>query len=350
MRFSFLAGVIALLLALAGGATFVTLRAFNHFGEVENRFSGVCTPVTGVAGPEDIEPMAATGRAFVSSLDRRAGPAARGAIYSVLVEDPLDSQNWRDRTAGAPARFHPLGLNYFQNGDVRRLFVVNEAAKAVEIYSLDETGDLLHLESISEKRLTSPNEVIAVGPRSFYVTNDVEGGRSTWLGKAQFLTRAAAGKIYYFDGVSMRLAADGLRFANGVALNAAGTRLYAAETAGPSLRIYDRDTQTGALALARVETLPAAPDNITIAWDGALWIGAQPKPLMIPLFERNIQSKAPSLVIRYVDDESAASPMTEIFSNDGAMISTASVAAVAGNRLLIGALLDDRYLICDLPG
>lgn len=350
MRFSLLAGTIALLLALAGGATFYTLRAFNHFGEVQNRFPGVCTPVMGVAGPEDIEPMGATGRAFVSSLDRRAGPDARGAIYSVLVEDPLDSENWRDRTAGAPAKFHPLGLNYFQDGDIRRLFVVNEAAKSVEIYDVRQDGDLTHLETISERRLTSPNDVIAVGARSFYVTNDVEGGRASWLGKAQFVSRAAAGKIFYFDGVSMRLAADGLRFANGVALNAESTRLYAAETAGPSLRIYDRNIETGALALVRSELLPAAPDNITTAWDGALWIGAQPKPLAIPLFERNLQSKAPSLVIRYVDDERAASPMTEIFSNDGAMISTASVAAVTGNRLLIGALLDDKYLICDLPG
>jgi len=350
MRFSSLAGVIALLLALVGGATFYTLRAFNHFGEVQNRFSGVCTPVTGVAGPEDIEPLEATGRAFVSSLDRRAGAAARGAIYSVLVDDPLDSENWRDRTAGAPARFHPLGLNYYQDGDVRRLFVVNEASKSVEIYAVDQNSNLTHLESISERRLTSPNDVIAVGARSFYVTNDVEGGRSSWLGKAQFLLRAAAGKIYYFDGVSMRLAADGLRFANGVALSATGTRLYAAETAGPSLRIFDRDPETGALALVKIEPLPAAPDNVTTAWDGALWIGAQPKPLSIPLFERNLQSKAPSLVIRFVDDPGAASPMTEIFSDDGAMISTASVAAVTGNRLLIGALLDDKYLICDLPG
>ena len=350
MRLPLLAGTAALALATAVGAGVYTLYSFNHFRDVEDRFAGSCTPVTGVAGPEDIETVAATGRAFVSSVDRRADAETRGAIFSVLVEDPLDSKNWRDRTLGVPEKFRPLGLNYFENGDVRRLFVVNEAAKAVEIYDVADGGDLTHIETVAERRLTSPNDVVAVGPRSFYVTNDVEAGRSSLIGKFQFLTRAATGRIYFFDGVSMRVAAEGLRFANGVAINAEGTRLYAAETSGLALRVYDRNAETGALTLAKTENLPAAPDNITVAWDGALWIGAQPKPLATPLVERNAALTAPSLVIRYVDDEGVAAPMTEVFSNKGDLISTSSVAAIAGSRLLIGALLDNKYLICTLPG
>lgn len=350
MRFSLLAGALALLLALAGGATVFTLNQFNHFATVENRFAGTCVPVTGVAGPEDIEAASASGRAFVSSLDRRAGEDARGAIFSVLIDDPLDSENWRDRTGGLPEKFRPLGLKYYEQGDVRRLFVVNEAKKSVEIYDVAANGDLAHLESFSERRLTSPNDVVAVGPRAFYVTNDVDAGRSSLLGKVQFVSRAPTGKIYYFDGVSMRLAADGLRFANGVALNQRASRLYAAETAGQALRVYDRDPDTGTLTLAKIEPLPAAPDNINVAWDGALWIGAQPKPLAAPFFARNPAVAAPSVVIRYVDKEGVAAPMTEIFSDRGELISTASVAAVSGSRLLIGALFDDKYLICSLPG
>ncbi len=349
MRFSLLAGALALLFAFVGGAVYLTLDSFNHFQEIEDRFAGTCTPVTGVAGPEDIE-ASSPERAFVSSLDRRAGPDARGAIFSVRVDDPLDSENWRDRTAGIPEKFRPLGLNYFVEGDVRRLFVVNDATKAVEIYSVAETGDLTHLESISEKRVTSPNDVVAVGPRAFYVSNDVEAGRASLIGKAQFLLRAGAGKILYFDGVSMRAAAEGLRFANGLAINAQGTRLYAAETSGQALRIYDRDLATGVLALRRIESLPASPDNLNVAWDGAVWIGAQPKPLQTPLVERDRTQSSPSLVIRFDDKDGVASPMTEVFSDRGDAISTATVAALSGRRLLIGALLDDKYLVCDLPG
>ncbi len=350
MRFSLLAGAALLLFALAGGTVAYTLFSFNHFKSVEDRFDGVCSPVAGVAGPEDIEATPSLGRAFVSSLDRRAGSLARGSILAVLIDDPLDSENWRDRTAGKPEKFRPLGLNYYEDGDVRRLFVVNEAAKSVEIFDVGPTGDLSHLETVLERRLTSPNDVIAVGPRSFYVTNDVEPGRASLIGKLQFLSRAASGKIYFFDGVAMRVASEGLRFANGIAMNARGTRLYAAETAGQALRIYDRDPISGALTLAKIESLPAAPDNLNVAWDGSVWIGAQPKPLSIPLVERDSTARAPSLVIRYVDQEGVATPMTEVFSNKGDAISTASVAAISGSRLLIGSLLDDKYLICDLPG
>jgi hypothetical protein len=81
-----------------------------------------------------------------------------------------------------------------------------------------------------------------------------------------------------------------------------------------------------------------------------LWIGAQPKPLATTLVSGNAIKAAPSKVIRFVDKQGVASSMTEIFSNSGEMISTASVAAVAGRRLLIGALYDDKYLVCELPG
>lgn len=350
MRFSLLAGGFFLFLALAVGAVAITLQRFNHFRVVEERFEGSCAPVTGVAGPEDIEASTNSGRAFVSSLDRRAGPDERGAIYSVLIDDPLASENWRDRTGGKPERFRPLGLNYYEDGEVRRLFVVNDATRAIEIFDVAPNGDLVHLESFSERRLTSPNDVVAVGPRSFYVSNDVDAGRRSLLGKMQFLSSAPTGKIYYYDGVAMSVAAEGLRFANGVALNARGTRFYAAETSGQALRIYDRNVADGFLHLARIEALPAAPDNINVAWDGSLWIGAQPKPLTTPFAERDRSILAPSAVIRYVDQEGVASPLTEIFSSNGEAISTASVAAVAGSRLLIGALLDDKYLICNLPG
>ncbi len=350
MRFPLLAGTFAILAAAAGAVAYTTLDFFNYFNEVEDRFAGVCSPVTGVAGPEDIDASSTSGRAFLSSLDRREGRDARGAVFAVLLADPLDSENWRDRTLGKPGKFRPLGLNYYEEGDVRRLFVVNEAVNGVEIYDVLASGDLNHLKTVVERRLTSPNDVVAVGPESFYVSNDVEPGRNSFLGKLFFLARLASGKIYYYDGVSMRLAAEKLKFANGLALNARGTRLYAAQTSGNAISIYDRDPASGDLTLSKVEQLPASPDNLNIAWDGSVWIGAQPKPLTIPLLLRDASKVGPSLVLRYVDNRDGAAPMTEIFSSKGDAISTSSVAAIAGGKLLIGAMLDDKYLICDLPG
>jgi hypothetical protein len=89
MRFSLLAGGAALLVIAAGGAAAFTLYTFNHFRDVEDRFAGSCAPVTGVAGPEDIEAPQASGRAFVSSLDRRAGPDARVSQFVKWALEPL---------------------------------------------------------------------------------------------------------------------------------------------------------------------------------------------------------------------------------------------------------------------
>ncbi|MCB2096798.1 MAG: SMP-30/gluconolactonase/LRE family protein [Parvularculaceae bacterium] len=349
MRFSLLAGGLALLFVMVGGAAVFTLHHFNHFAQIEDRFDGVCQPVSGVAGPEDIEVALTRDRAFISSMDRHAGADARGAIYSVVVSDPLDSDNWRDRTGGVPENFRPLGLSYYEAGNTRRLFVVNEAGRSVDIFDVGENGDLTFAESVSERRLTSPNDVVAVGPRSFYVTNDVAAGRGSMLGRFQFLSRSSTGAVYHFDGVSMRVAAEGLRFANGIAVNQRGTRLYVAESSGQAIKIFDRDPESSALSFSRYQNLPASPDNITVAWDGSVWVGAQPKPLALPLAEQSEKVLAPSLVIRFTDNDGAAASISEVFSSTGAAISTASVAAISGGKLLIGALFDSKYLICDLP-
>jgi len=338
----------ALVLAVCGAGAAATLYSFGHFREIENRFDGECSPVAGVAGPEDLQP--AGERLYVASLDR-AGDTARGAVLLVSPDDPLDSAGWRDRTGGVPKEFRPAGLYYYDEGAVRRVFVVNEAGPSVELYDVLDGGDLKHIETFRERRLTSPNDIVAVGPRSFYVSNDVEAGRNTPVGMLQFLARAPAGKIFYFDGVAFRVAADGLRFANGLALADEGATLYAAETSGYALRRYARDAATGALALEKSAPMPAAPDNINVAFDGSLWIGAHPKPLALGAVTFGAAKRAPSAVIRYDADAAAGdAAYAEIFSDDGRKISAASVAALDRGRLIIGSLLDDKYLICEFKG
>jgi arylesterase/paraoxonase len=341
MSLSWLVRSASLVLAIGGAATAATLYSFGHFSGVDSRFEGDCAPVAGVAGPEDLQP--ARDRIYVASLDR-AGRAARGAILAVSPEDPLDSSGWRDRTGGVPADFRPAGLFYYDDGDARRVFVVNEAGPAVELYDVRENGDLAHLETFRERRLTSPNDIVAVGPRSFYVSNDVEAGRTTAIGALQFLTRAPAGKILFFDGVAFRIAADGLRFPNGLAID--GDMLHVAETSGYALKTYKRDASTGGLTLEASTQMPAAPDNINIAFDGSLWIGAHPKPLAVGAVHYGLAERAPSSVIRY-DAKDAKKTYAEIFSDTGDRISSASVAALDRGRLIIGSLFDDKYLICE---
>ncbi len=341
MRF---AAFIIVLLVLAGAAAYATLNSFRHFEQIERSFAGQCTPVAGIAGPEDIQIDAARSRVFISSLDRRAKDA-RGAIHVFDIADPLGAEGWRDMTMGAPTNFKPLGLDYYEDDEVRRLFVVNEASKSVEMFDVGDDGMLVHIETFDEPRLTSPNNVVAVGRRSFYVTNDVQPGRNTRIGRIHFLTRQASGQVLFTNGTSWRVAAEGLRFANGIEASADGAHIYVAETAGGAVQVYDRDQQTGVLALAETIRLGASPDNITIDDAGALWVAALPQPLALPGHAANRKKRAPSEVIRIGAD---GAPQT-VYRDDGSELSAATSAVRLGRRLIIGALYDEKFLICDLP-
>lgn len=326
-----------------------TLLSFHHFDHIENAFGGICEPVTGISGPEDLQIDRQRHIAYISSNDRRAPKTlARGAIYAFELDDPLSTDAWRDRTETSPAEFEPIGLSYYEDETFRRLFVVNAATQSVELFDVTENGDLDHIESFKERRMTSPNDLVAVGPRAFYVTNDVESGRGGLLATLQFLARIGSGQILYFDGVAWKVSAEGLRFANGINVSLDGRRLYAAETSGGALQIYDRDLEKGLLTLSTTVPMEAALDNIDIDETGALWIAAHPKPLMLPQLMLQPEARAPSLVLRYEDKQAQQTGPETVYVNDGHELSAATVAARAGNMLLIGALTEDKFLICQL--
>ncbi len=337
-----------------------TLFSFNHFQAVQIGPSQQCTPVVGLAGPEDLQIDRLRRRAFISSYDRRAASSdTRGEIYIVNIDDPLDAWNWRGRSGGTPEIFEPLGLSYYEEGETRRLFVVNAAAKSVELFDVGADGMLIHLETFAEYRLTSPNSVVATGPRSFYVSNDVEAGRGSLLGRWAYLTRSGDGKIYDFNGVSFRLAAEGLKFANGLALSPGGDILYVAESAGMALRAYERDSQNGSLRLLHSVVLPGAADNINVQENGDLLIAAHQKPLLAARHRRSEKTRAPSLVLKVTQDEAlgldageregeSMPPYQRLYATDGATFSAATAADQLGDKLLIGAIAEKQFLICDV--
>jgi len=335
---------LSALAVLAAGGVALNLHSFNHFAAIEPAPLASCAPVTGIPGPEDIQVHDRSQQAFISSLDRRQREA-RGAIHVFDLGDPLASDGFRDRTAGAPEAFRPLGLDYYEDSDVRRLFVVNEAGPSVEVFDVLDNGDLAHAETFAERRLTSPNNIAAVGPRQFYVTNDVRPGRNARVSDLHFLLRHGLGDVYFVDGAVWRHVAEGLRFANGVALSRDGEKLYVAETSGNAVRVYDRDKASGALSNAETIKLRAAPDNINVDASGAVWVGALPKPLTVPRLKNKASARAPSEVFRIDGD---GKPET-IYRDDGEEISAATVAARSRDKLLIGALYEQKFLLCDLP-
>ncbi len=336
----------SLLIALIGVAIWggVTIYSFNHFEKVVSRFDGQCQAVAGIIGPEDVQFDYRSKKAFISSYDHRT-EKGRGSIYLFNVRDPLDDTSWEDRTAGVPELFAPRGLHFYDRDGVRRLFVVNGAQNTIELYDVDDNNRLIHIETFSERRLRNPKDVVAVGPRAFYVTNDRNDERATLAGKFDFLTRAKSGVVFYFNGTSWHRAADQIRYANGLAVTGDGSRVFVAETSAANLLEYDRDPQTGYLTLRQKIKAGAALDNINIDQSGLLWIGAHPRPLALARQKRDSSFATPSKVLTY---NTKTNTLSTIYADDGSGLSAASSAAHYQNKLIIGSLFEEKFLLCDM--
>lgn len=348
-RFSGLAFAASLAVLGAGGAAYWTLAQFNAFAPVERKSAGSCAPVTGISGASDLQIDPGAHRVFIAAGGRARpnapnGKARRGLIYAFNVDDPLDGGDWADRTRGRPAAFSPRGLYFYRDDTTTRLFVVNAAANAVELYDVSPQGRLKHVETISERRLTSPEDVVAVGPRAFYVTNNADSRRESLLGRVYFVLRAGAGNVLFFDGQSWRVAAEGLRFAGGVTADAAGDEVYVAESAAGAVRRYRRDVTTNSLTPDGEVTIGAAPENLNMDRAGALWIAAQPKPLSLLGI---VGGRPPSLVLRY-DPAARGQEADHVYADDGKELSASSAAAGMDKTLVIGGLSDRKFLICKL--
>jgi len=167
--------VVVLAMAL-GGFLLKTFYDAGEFSKIQSHFIGNCEAVEGVLSSEDITIHPRTGVAFISSDDRRQPPegqnARRGAIlaYNLAAQDP----QLVDLTREFDGEFRPHGIGLLLGEEGNdRLFVVNHRSDGHFVEIFEYMGDrLVHLESVSGDQMHSPNDVIPVGPRAFYVTND----------------------------------------------------------------------------------------------------------------------------------------------------------------------------------
>ncbi|MEM9810367.1 MAG: SMP-30/gluconolactonase/LRE family protein [Pseudomonadota bacterium] len=318
---------------------------FHQFEEFEDAGSLICTPVVGITGASDIEGIPGESAAFLSVYDER-GRAERGSIVRFDLNNPLDSASWRDRTLGRPGVFRPGGIDLYQerlpSGLLsRRLFVVNKEGPEILLFDVSENGDLTLMQRITNARLLSPNDVVATGPNSFYVTNDTASGRQSLRGKADFLFGFKTGQIFHYSGSDWSVVAENLNFPNGIALSPDGSELFLAEMRAEAISRFDRDPATDQLEPKGRISLGAFPNNLSIDAAGRLLIGSIPQPFAYKAFTEALRETAPSQVLR-VDDNRAS----VVFQDTGRRLSGATVAASVAGRTLIGTGGHDRFLMC----
>lgn len=331
---------------------YVVIPGSGAFAKLETRLVDKCTRVDVAPGTEDVTIDPDLKVAFISAADRRGwynGDGSEGVnplngVYALA----LDGSNAVRRVSPAMDDFLPHGISLWKGPDgTKRLFVVNHPSKGgefIELFDVGADGTLDHIDTISFPDLRSPNDVVGVGPRQFYATNDVrfEGGP---LGAIEAYLALPITDLVYFDGENGSVAAGGLAYANGVNRSPDGAAIYVAELLARRISVYDRDPETGALKLSRRIGVNTAPDNIEVSRDGALWIAGHSRIFDFIDHASNPEATAPSHVIRLNPRNRNASNVLVSVNGE---INASSVGAVWDNTLVVGAVFDGHVMVCPM--
>ncbi len=243
--------------------------------------------------------------------------------------------------------FIRLSLYIDENG-ATSLFVVNHrrGGEFIEIFDYRDST-LVHRESIGGELMTSPNDVVAVGPRRFYVTND-HGNVSAFGKTAEEYLRLARSYVLYYDGQSFKKVAEGILYANGINASHDGKTIYVAACTGLKIHLYDRDAVSGTLRLRNEIPLGTGVDNIELDAEGNLWAAAHPQLLTFTRHAKDASKLSPSEILKISFISNGDYKIEQIYLNSGEEISGSSVGAVFGQKLLIGSVFEKHFLVCEL--
>jgi len=341
---------LALVALLVAGFVLRLLWRAGTFRGIEPHFAGTCRLVPGAVGSEDLTIHPRTGLALISSSDRRADRAGRPVPGAIWAYDPeAESPELVNLTPSADASFQPHGISLWAGEDGRdALFVINHPPpqtglpeNTIEIFDLLEGPRLVHRATLTDPLLVMINDLVAVDIDRFYVTRTHRYPPGGMQAIETYLQLSGAQVLFYGPG-GFRSAIEDLVYPNGINVSPDGRTLYVAAVSDMALRVYERDPARESLRLREVVPLPGGPDNIEVAADGSLWIGAHPKLLRVGAHAADPAARSPSQVLRVTPD----GRVDEVYLDSGEQISAASVAAVRGRRLLIGQIFDDGFLDC----
>ncbi|PSR11634.1 MAG: gluconolactonase [Bacteroidetes bacterium] len=195
----------------------------------------------------------AQGRVYGGTVDGRIlRYAAPGAAAEVLA----NTQGW------------PLGLDFDTSGNL----YIADAYQG--LLRLTPTGQL---ETLSTEYQGDPygfTDDLEVGPDGRVYFSDASNKWPVAVYKFDILEHCAAGRLLVYDPVSqtVELLADGLYFANGIAVAADTSFVLVNETSNYRvLKYWLTGAQKGTTEIL-IDNLPAFPDGISRGSDGIFWL------------------------------------------------------------------------------
>ena len=244
------------------------------------------------------------------------------------------------KSAQAPVP-HLLVVNHAADGDVVDHYVINNASGFEEAVMVGSYSDPLFI------RL---NDVAPYGERSFYATNYQNYDSSHWMNLVEAVLKLPLQYVVFCRMETSSVArcnkASGhFPMVNSIVLSADKKRAFATDPLSFVIYEFAIDPPTGKLTLTHtIPTPQAGCDNLFLLDDGNMLAGCHPKMLAFLGHAGDPRKQAPSLVLHL--DTTTRETKTVLSDPTGSHLSASSVAAVLGDRLLVGAVFDPGFMAC----
>ncbi|KAG0265442.1 Serum paraoxonase/arylesterase 2 [Mortierella polycephala] len=337
-----------------------------------------CEVVKGLEACEDVHIHHSSGLAFTACGHAESrkewfppignnNPLAKNAFRDkFVVYDIVTGEYQVMELVGLPKDtdrvFHGLDI-YERSATELTIFAVNHRRTGSVIEVLEYTlGDktVQYKETIQHELIYTPNDIVALGPRSFYVSNDHRHLTGIKRHIEENLRRPWSNVIYYSPEETF-VAHDGAVSGNGMTANQDRTIIYLSACHGGAMHVLiphedHRLVQQDYIKLDYYNDNPSFD-----AETGAVFITGHVQPLTM-MHELGIPEKSvngPSKVIKMYKNPIAetipGSPkylVDTVLLDDGHLISTGTTAAVDRKRgvMLIGTAFSDRGLVrCPIP-
>ncbi|MGH0170784.1 UNVERIFIED_CONTAM: hypothetical protein FKN15_002648 [Acipenser sinensis] len=231
--------------------------------------------------------------------------------------------------------------------DTVYLFVVNhpQFRSTVEIFRfVEEDYSLTHLKTVQHELLHNVNDIVALGPESFYATNDHYFTQHL-LRSLETLFCLAWCNVVYYSPTEVKEVASGFYMANGINISPDKKYVYVSDVLDSAVHVMEMN-QNYTLTPIKAIHLGTLIDNIEVDPEtGDLWGGCHPNGWKF--FNYNPEDLPGSEVIQIKNIHSEEPIVTQVYADNGSVIQGSSVATVYKGKLLIGTVFH-KALYCDL--
>ncbi len=338
-----------MLLVILGLAAYVLniLASAGVFRKLEYQTERAILKKVGLPGAEDIMVSYTDSFAIVSSTERSSFPRLeqeKGGLY--LIDLKSDDYAPILLTEGFDRPFAPHGISMYRSGELYYITAINHTTSGefIEKFRLSK-GVLTPIETYSDALMISPNDLVMINENQFYFTND----HKYLSGFKKFLEEYAGlkgGNVVFYDGKQFKIAAAKIAYANGINYSLTKDELYVSSPRNFQIYVFDASTH-GTLASKGIIKCGTGIDNLELDEEGNLWTGAHPNLLRFKAYSTNKRETAPSEILKINYRSVEDYDIECLYLEDGSSMSGSSVAAPFGDKVLLGNVMDEEFLIIE---